>query len=1248
MNRLYLLILLLASVISADGQSILDLIRSKDEIVKPRTEVSKVVDDAVYSLGTVKRNCWHYPTQIVDKKDIRNYAGIVRLSKKDNNGHFTRVEYIDGFGNLLPGAFTLAFQNIDGIDSVKIADESISTIMSRAAALEFISDRSGKNLIKERVLDSDGNLLFFTSVFYLRPDVIQTTAFDRFGAPLQCGKDSLNKPLYPVEMTLLDKWGYDSVTGLFDHVGTPLLNSDKALFAITANDSLGNVIRKQSADLDGNLIIDIVGNCGWEYEYDSVGNVIKASNRDEKWQPIRTVQGESEGTICHRYEYDKYNRKTRQYFVDSDGNPDTTVLGTHEIRFSYGPDYSTHTIEGVNLNGEPSPIYTDGRSWATETYRYENGKLVEYHTFDIDGKPYSDFNYYSSLFRTYDSHGNFISEENFVAEDGVEQLNYKNYNSPDSVYTRWSNGDYRIDLMDKKGRTISSINYSSDGALDEDFDTPKILKTYVDKKKRCRITEKYFDSNDMLDHIEITDIDSIAHAKDFYKLNSDNEVYESYRIIYDPTFNESLSQYNINSFGKLTKCGRGSDTYYSKAIIRHTPGGALAAFYCRDNAGNPDYYQFGLDDFSHIKLFRDDFSVIRFDIDNSIIDYFATTAEDMPQALSIEVTDPKAYSTGIRDNDIILQYGDYILDWNLRGYSNAIGYWALKSVLNADTEKELIVYRPENKSGKNTGSIVRIPLPKGTSADLGFKVHVLNHTAPQFDAINSTVAAYNASNPADTITSPEFFHYPIGSSVLGFLVPPTNLIKQPDNFNIQIGNPAFLTYVDHPGFIGFDCLTFDSLYNLIKISNFNKKQSERYGDDYVEPDYLANPTYYVTTGNGELKSFRKQADSRFGYCFFAPSSSDSLRLLNMPVLKKNPAPYFDKFSLDPDMPKEHLDSLYYESFDAYMVNLNELAANRMLEFARINYTPAYNVLALCYGYGWGVPLDYDLSKEYADLDYQTNDNTYGYTPLINHFIENGDFDSAEPYLKLMVGSRYTAIQKKALKILSDEYLSRADSITAFGYLNDYVALLDFDDESDENEIARLTTLYEESNNPIIAKGLLYLGFKYLAKDNNSKTGCSFISRCYDMDPLFETDELSINNVIYFQQWYCDNFDNYPAFRKFRDEHVVTVRVVDDYESQAASIGWSGKYYLLKFGDWDIYSNSSIFTDKNKYSEENIPFEVVLINKKGKIVSHTFTGKAGVYISVNHATPKEVRKIRKAYDKWSERQKTKDERQRTTD
>ncbi len=741
--------------------------------------------------------------------------------------------------------------------------------------------------------------------------------------------------------------------------------------------------------------------------------------------------------------------------------------------------------------------------------------------------------------------------------------------------------------MDKRGRIISDINYSSDGTLDDDLDTPKILSNYVDKKKHCRITETYFDSNDMLDHIEITDIDSITHAKDFYKLNSDNVVYESYRVIYDPSFNENLAQYNINSLGKLTKCGSGSDTYYNKAIIRHTPSGVLSAFYCEDNAKNPDYFQSGLYDYYHIKLFRENSSAICFDIDNSIIDYYATTNADRPQALSIEVTDPKAYSAGIRDNDVILQYGDYILDWNLRGAGNAYGYWALKSVLNANTEKELIVYRPENKSDKSSGSILRIPLPQGAPADLGFKAHVLNHTNPQVEAINSTVAAYNASNPSDTITSPEFFHYSAGSSVLGFLVPSPTLSKQPDNFNSHIGNPAFLTYVDHPGFMGFDCLSFDSLHNLIRISNFNKKQSERYGDDYVEPDYLANPTYYVTTGNGELKSFRKQTDSRFGYCFFAPSSSDSLRLLNMPVLKQNPAPYFGEFSLDPEMFKEHLDSLYYESYDAYMADLYELAAKRMLEFARINYTPAYNILAHCYGYGLGVPQNYDLSKEYADLNYQANDNPNGYSPLINHYIETGDFDSAEPYLKLIAKSPYPSMKKIALKILSDEYLSRADSITAFGFLNDYVILLDFDNESDEEEITRVTTLYEESNNPIIAKGL------YILQHNN------------------------------------DNFDNY----KFKDEYAVTVKVPEDSESQAASIGWSGEYYLLKLGDWNIYSNSSIFTDKEKYREGDIPFEVVLMNKKGRIVFHTFTGKAGVYISVNHATPKEVRKIRKAYDKW---------------
>lgn len=1236
MNRLYLTILLFATFLYAEGQSILNVVRSKESIVTPKTEVSEI-DDAVYALGTVKRNGWHYPLQIIDKKDIIHCPGvIVKLSAKDKNGHFTRIETIDRFGNPFTGAFSLSFQSVDGIDSVKISGENIGEIMARSAAMEFISDSSGKNLIKERVFDSDGNLLFTTSVFHPREGIMQTMAFDRFGALLQCGKDSLSNPVYPVEQTTLDKWGYDSVSRFFDHTGNPILNTDKAWIAITANDSLGNVVKKQSADLDGNLIIDRFGNCGWEYEYDSAGNNIKSSNRDNYWQPIPTTFSDKQGITSIRTEYDRYGRLTRQYFVDSDGNPDTTVLGTHEIRHSYGPEMSTYTIRGLSLEGKPSPIYTDGRSWATETYRYENGNLVEYHVLNVDGKPYSDIDYYSSMFKTYNSAGKLIKDEYFVAENGVEKIYFKTIYAPDSTYTQWDSGDYRIERFDKKGRKISSINYTSTGVLDDDLSTPKIITNYADRKKRCRITEKYYDSNNRLDRIEVTDIDSVAHAKDFYKLTGDSVVYEAYRVIYDPSFNESVAQQNITCFGKLSEGSSVNSISYNKVQIRHTPAGALSAYYGIDSAGNPYFYQEQLDDYAYLKLFRDDFSAIRFDVDNSIIDYYESTETDRPQALSIEVTDSKAYSSGICDSDIILQYGDYILDWDLRGISNAYGYWALKSVLNAGSGKELIVYRPENPADKTSGSIYRISLPEGTPSELGFKAHAINRTYPQVEIINSTVAAYNASNPSDTITSPEFYHYPKGASVLGFLVPPKTLSQQPDIFNTQIGDPAFLSYVDHPGFIGFDCLSFKSLYNLVKLNNFYQKQSERYGDDYVVPDYLTHPTYFVTTGNGELKSFQKQPDSQFWYSYFAPSSADSIRLLNLPVLKQTPEPYIGEFSLDSDMSNEQIDSLYLETYDVYMVGLNELAIYRLKEFAKIDDSRALELLAYCYGFGYDVPIDYEISAQYAQRALETGNNAAGYLPIVRHCIELGEFEQAKPYLEIMSESSYPALKKEALKTLSDEYFSRNDSITAFSYLNDYVSLLDINDPDDEKEIARTTKLYEEFNHPIAAKGLLNLGYQHLRVDLESETGCSFINRCYEIDSSCENGDLSLVKVMYVVNCFSNNFAKYPASSKFRDRHTVTVRISEDETSQAASIGWSGEYYLLKFGDWNIYSHSSIFTDVEKHTGEDspaIPFEVVLMDKKGKIVSHTFMGKVGLYININSASPKEVGKIRKAYDKW---------------
>lgn len=468
-------------------------------------------------------------------------------------------------------------------------------------------------------------------------------------------------------------------------------------------------------------------------------------------------------------------------------------------------------------------------------------------------------------------------------------------------------------------------------------------------------------------------------------------------------------------------------------------------------------------------------------------------------------------------------------------------------------------------------------------------------------------------------------------------MPPRIQGKNPNNFNDLIGDPAFLTYVDNRGFIGYDCLSFNSLYNLIRVSNFTDKQLERYGDRYVKPEYIANPTYYVTTGHDQLKSFKDDENNWFSYCFFKPSSSDSLRLANLPAIKQNPEPYIGKFELDADMSREQLDSLYRETYDAYLTDLDELAFNRMKEFARINYTPAYEILAQYYGYGWGnIPVDYEMAEEYAKIAFETEDTPFGFRPVTRHYLETGDFEHAEPYLEIMANCPYKSPKKEALKNLSDEYLSRNDSVTAFKYLNDYVYLLDFEDENDTGEITRVSELYNNYDNPVAANGLLNLGFKYLAKDIESEAGINYVSRCYDMDPGCENENYSLARMLYITNYSIDNPDDYPIFSKFKDAHAATATIADNPDFQAAAIGWSGEYYILKFGDWNPYSNTSVYTEISKCTGDDnpsTPFEVVLMDKKGKIVSHTFIGKIGAYINIRNTSPKEVRKVRKAYDKW---------------
>ena len=206
------------------------------------------------------------------------------------------------------------------------------------------------------------------------------------------------------------------------------------------------------------------------YQYDNNGNLIKKID----------VSGE---TV---YEYDANGYMIRQTFVNSgDGGgyvykEDEVAVVTKEWEYDSTGNQIKETIHSeitINSGGERERTFEES-SWTEWEYDERGNNIKETH-FDVDGNIDStkEWEYdengnntretYTGRFedskymyvRVYDSFGNMIKEENYMATTRVDgSINFP-------VLSRWIEWKY-----DENGNKISEIHYQSDGSLSDSYE----------------------------------------------------------------------------------------------------------------------------------------------------------------------------------------------------------------------------------------------------------------------------------------------------------------------------------------------------------------------------------------------------------------------------------------------------------------------------------------------------------------------------------------------------------------------------------------------------------------------------------------------------------------------------------------------------------------------------------------------------------------------------------------------------------
>ena len=765
MKKIYLVsVLLLLSTVSVFSQTNL----RQGRINKSKTQETRVIvedstfhhqpitnKDTLYCTRTKKQNGWFAPLDTISKEVASHRNHCFRFTNKNQAGNWSRMESIDGYGNYVKGTMNPYILKLgNAYDTDQDANQEWIEKLKTTCIYEFIADYSGEVIVQERAYDESMNLIYTYSRVPIGNKQYIGSYKDCYGLPAEM-RNSEDYTYGTLVKITEDEYGNDSIIQYVDAKGVPKLNSDSVAMEVYIHDKYGRAIKQQSRNADGTLTIDNWGNCGLEYKWNDEHDLISATYMDDKWQPMR-MPGNRENTgreniIRINYIYDQYRRQIAEYYTDIEGNPDVNILGTHKITYKFNDRGNIIERRGYNKNNELSPVDLSGD--AIEVFEFNNdGKILAARFYDKNEKPNSKEGYLSRIDWVYDNNGNQISIKQYSIKNGIEKLTYTKQQNSNYIYTLWNDGSSRVDSLDNKGRTTFVGFYDTTGV-------PKMVEgrayeksKYIEEGHNTIIIETKYDNNGNRTEIDgvyktVRTIDSLKCTEIRMRYDAQGILKESFIHQYDEDFNKIIAQYDANAFGIQTRSGGVSSVRHYIGGVVYNQKDKFATLVGRDEFNEPDYITSNSVTYYYQKLYSNSGTKF-FDENNIEIEDSKDFRDSLPKVMTVEVVDSIAYSRGLRDNDVILLYGDYSVNLDeISSYFQFRRDWALRTILDARKNKRMVVFRIEDAS-KNQYGLVEIDNLEGTPSELGFLAHIRYLTKKQTnrikDAINVNI---NSNNP---------------------------------------------------------------------------------------------------------------------------------------------------------------------------------------------------------------------------------------------------------------------------------------------------------------------------------------------------------------------------------------------------------------------------------------------------------------------------------------------------------------------
>lgn len=741
------------SISSGFGEKVVAVKDNKSATKIIKEIITRHQDDTVYCLATEKKFGWQTPVGIITKEDAGNRAFSIRLSNRNKAGNFCNLEVLGKDLNPIAGGMSLTISKFLP-DSVTNSSDYLQSC-SNIHRLTEIPDYSGKHILQERFYDVDDNLIGYVLFNYTdNYYVVKDSYFGPNGLPIKIGESETTP--YGVQLnSIYDENGNDSI--LFLTSGNKVVaNKDGGYYwqnIHTRNEKGDSIEIIRSLDINSNPMIDRYGNCGYL-------NIVNKDSTyaifiDDKDNPMILPETSYDkscinvSAILYRFSPINHYLTATEYF-DINGEPCENILGTHKVVIAYDSIIGKEIMkQGYNLQGLSSPI--DENDVAKYTVKWDSlGNVIEYHQFDKNNKPISK-NGNSSYYNVYDpTTKRLLLQHGYIYIDSLQNevtdyyLKYTSY--MDSLH--YSDGTSTLVKYDNLGRVTSRHFFDKFGNPSKDNYCAVDSTQYIDGDGINKSINREFRSDGSLQSEIITD--SILFIKTFYSYNDDGVITDSYQQRYTMDWS-IIGQTDCSEFGLPSRAGGNSDVRYLYANIGRTLDGRINTFSIVDEFNEPDYlvhadgeiyaYMGQNEPRYGSRILYDEFGV---EIAKSD---FQNLRNKLPKVMSIEVVDSNAINHGLRDNDIILNYGNYKVNLLDSISENQFHVdWTIRNVLDANTLKDMVVFRIIDAENGIFG-LDTIRNLCGTPASLGFIPHTRFLTKRQTERILSCLPYTQIQQP---------------------------------------------------------------------------------------------------------------------------------------------------------------------------------------------------------------------------------------------------------------------------------------------------------------------------------------------------------------------------------------------------------------------------------------------------------------------------------------------------------------------